>query len=81
MTSRERIIETINHRLPDYVPLDLGSNGQTGINASTLYRLRKAYGLPEHPIKICEPLQLLGEVEPDLLRKIGADVVPLWNRG
>jgi hypothetical protein len=37
--------------------------------------------LPEHPIKICEPLQLLGEVEPDLLRKIGADVVPLWNRG
>jgi hypothetical protein len=81
MTSRERVIAAINHRQPDYVPLDLGGCGQTGISASTLYRLRKAYGLAEHPIRICEPYQMLGTVEPDLLKKIGADVVPLWNRG
>lgn len=81
MTSRERLIAAINHQEPDYVPLDLGSNGQTGMSASTLYRLRKAYGLDEHPIRISEPFQLLGEVEEDLLKKVGADVVPLWNRG
>lgn len=81
MTSRERILAAINHREPDYVPLDLGSTGQTGINASTLYKLRKAYGLKEHPVRICEPYQLLGEVEEDLLKIVGADVVPLWNRG
>jgi uroporphyrinogen-III decarboxylase len=81
MTSRERVIAAINHRQPDYVPLDLGGCGQTGINASTLYKLRKAYGLAEHPIKVCEPMQLLGEVEEDLLKIIGGDVVPLWNRG
>jgi hypothetical protein len=81
MNSRERVIEAINHRQPDYVPMDLGGCGQTGINASSLYLLRKAYGLDEHPIKICEPLQLLGEVELDLIQKIGADVISLPNRG
>ncbi|MGN0356200.1 MAG: uroporphyrinogen decarboxylase family protein [Muricoprocola sp.] len=80
MNSRERVIATLNHQEPDYVPLDLGGCGQTGMNASTLYKLRKAYGLDEHPIKIVEPLQLLGEVELDLVEKIHGDVVPLWNR-
>jgi hypothetical protein len=80
MTSRERVIAAINHRQSDCVPVDIGGCGQTGINASTLYRLRKACGLPEHPVEICEPMQLLGTVEPDLLNKLGGDVVPLWNR-
>lgn len=81
MTSRERVTAALNHREPDYVPLDLGSCGQTGMNASTLYKLRKAYGLKEHPIKIVEPMQMLGEIELDLLEKIRGDVVPLWNKG
>ncbi|MDR2630964.1 MAG: hypothetical protein LBC60_08590 [Spirochaetaceae bacterium] len=81
MTSRQRVIEAINHREGDYVPLDIGGCGQTGINASTLYALRRAFGLKEHPIEICEPMQLLGTIEPDLLTKMGVDVVPLWNRG
>ncbi|MDR0473398.1 MAG: methyltransferase [Treponema sp.] len=81
MNSRERVLCAISHQQPDYPPLDLGGCGQTGINASTLYLLRKAYGLSEHPIEICEPLQMLGVVEEDLLKKIGADVIPLWNRG
>lgn len=81
MTSRERVIAAINHKESDYVPLDLGSSGQTGMNASTLYKLRKAYGLKEHPIRICEPYQLLGEVEEDLMKIVGADVIPMWNMG
>lgn len=81
MTSKERVIAALNHQQPDYVPMDLGGCGQTGINASTLFKLRKAYGLEEHPLKIVEPMQLLGEVEWDLLEKIKADVVPLWNMG
>lgn len=81
MTSRERVIAALNHQEPDYVPMDLGGCGQTGMSASTLYKLRKAYGLDEHPLKIVEPMQLLGEVEWDLVEKIKGDVVPLWNRG
>lgn len=80
MTSRERVIAALNHTQPDYVPMDLGGCGQTGMSASTLYKIRKEYGLDEHPIKIVEPYQLLGEVELDLVEKTGGDVLPLWNR-
>lgn len=79
MTSRERVIATINHEEPDYVPLDLGGCGQTGMNASTVYKLRKAYGLAEHPITISEPYQMLGTIDKDLLKRVGGDVLPLWN--
>lgn len=79
MTSRQRILETINHRQPDRVPVDLGATGQTGMNASTLYRLRKALGLEEHPIEISEIFQLLGKVDPDMMQYAGADVIGLNN--
>ncbi len=79
MTSRERIKQALNHKAPDQIPLDLGGCGQTGINASTLYRLRAGLGLAEEPIDICEPFQLLGTVGEDLRAALGVDVVPLWN--
>jgi len=79
MTSRERVRAALRHEQPDRTPIDLGGCGQTGISASTLYQLRKALGLPEHPIRVCEPYQMIGEVETDVLDAIGADVLPLWN--
>lgn len=79
MTSRERLIAALNHRQTDRPPIDLGATGQTGINASTLYRLRKELGLEEHRIRIIEPGQMLGEVEEDVLKALHADVVGLWN--
>lgn len=79
MNSRERLIATLNHQTPDRLPLDLGATGQTGISASTLYRLRKALGLEERRIKIIEPGQMLGEVDQDILEALGCDVIGLWN--
>lgn len=81
MTSRERVIAAINHQQPDRCPIDLGSTGQTGMNASTLYRFRKALGLDEHRIQLVEPFQMLGEIEPDVLQAVNSDVIGLWNRG
>ncbi len=81
MNSRERVIAAINHEQPDYTPMDLGGCGQTGMNASTVFKLRKALGLNEHDIKIVEPYQMLGEIEPDLLDIVKGDVLPLWNPG
>ena len=68
MTSRERLIAALNHQQTDRPPIDLGATGQTGINASTLYRLRKELGLKERRIRVIEPAQMLGEVEDDLLK-------------
>jgi hypothetical protein len=79
MNSRERLKKTLNHEQPDRVPLDLGATSQTGISASTLYGLRKALKLEDRPIKVHEPFQLLGYVEEDIMKKLGVDVIGLWN--
>ncbi|MBI9107443.1 MAG: methyltransferase [Spirochaetales bacterium] len=78
MTSRERVEKALRHQQPDRVPIDLGASGQTGINASVLYELRRELGLKERPIDICEPFQLLGNVDEDLRKALGVDTVPLW---
>lgn len=79
MTSRERVRAALNHQQPDQIPFDLGGCGQTGMNASTLYRLRKALGLEERPVEVCEPYQLLGSIDEDVRQALGVDVIPLWN--
>lgn len=81
MTHRERVLRALEHKQPDRIPVDFGATGQTGISASTLYKLRRLLGFDDHPIKIIEPFQLLGEVEEDLLEYFDVDVVGLWNRG
>lgn len=79
MTSRERLIETLNHRETDKVVVDMGATTITGINANALAKLRTALGLEERKIKINEPLQLLGMVEDDVRAALGIDVVDITN--
>ena len=79
MTSRERIIAALDHRATDRVPLDLGSNGQTGMQVSTVYKLRQALKLdpPGTPVKVINVSEMLGEIKPDLLAAVGGDAVGL----
>ena len=79
MNSRERLMAALNHQQTDRPPIDLGATGQTGISASTLYRLRQELGLKEQRIRIIEPAQMLGEVEDDVLKALQVDVIGLWN--
>lgn len=77
MTSRERVRKTINHIQPDMVPFDLGSTGITGISASSLTLLRKALNMYHGPVKVHEPYQILGDVEIDLIDRLGIDTISL----
>jgi len=79
VNSRERVQIAIEHEDPDRVPLDLGASAVTGIHVSSVYQLRQALGLdaPGTPVKVVEPYQMLGEVEPDLMGALGVDVVGL----
>ena len=79
MNSRERVLTTLNHREADRVPLDLGGCGQTGMHVSTVYLLRQALKLdpPGTPVKVVEPLQMLGEIAPDLRDALNVDTVSL----
>jgi uroporphyrinogen-III decarboxylase len=76
MTPRKRVEMILNHEFPDRVPIDFGAGGQTGIMASTLYRIKKHYGILEKDerIKIAEPYQMLGEVDESLRRYLRLDV-------
>ncbi|MBN1417141.1 MAG: methyltransferase [Planctomycetes bacterium] len=77
MTSRERVDAVLNGRMPDRLPLDLGGSAVTGMAASTVSRLRRHLGLEDGPVKVVEPYQMLGEIDEDLARILGVDVVDL----
>jgi len=83
MTSRERVELALNHKEPDRVPLDLGATAVTGMHARTVYLLRQALGLdpPGTPVKVIEPVQMLGEIKSDLLEALGIDAVMLTGTG
>jgi hypothetical protein len=77
MTPRERVRRALNHEVPDRVPLDLDSSVVTGISASAYGRLRLALGFEPKPVKVWEPLQMLGEVDLEIKEALGVDVAGL----
>lgn len=78
MTSKERVLKSLNHEEPDRLPMDFGSSFITGVHCSVVAELRRRYALEPRPVKICEPYQMLGEVEADLLDAMGLDVQPIF---
>lgn len=80
MKSRERLKTVLNHKQPDQIPIDFGSNAVTGIHVRIVEQLRRYYGLEKRPVKVIEPYQMLGEVEDDLMAVLGVDVVGLWGK-
>jgi hypothetical protein len=79
MNARQRVHLALEHQEPDRIPLDLGGSAVTGMQVNTVYRLRQALKLdpPGTPVKVVDPYQMLGEIEPDLMEALGVDVVPL----
>ena len=77
MRSRERVLAALDHREPDRVPIDLGSNLTSGIMAHALDKLRRHLGLAVRPVRVHEVFQMLGEVELDVVERLGADILPV----
>ena len=77
MTSRERLQAALDHRQPDHVPVDIGATFVTGIHVTAVAKLRRAVlgDQPGHRVKVCEPYQMLGEVDDELREALGIDVV------
>jgi len=81
MTGRERLQMTLHHRQPDRVAVDFGATAVTGIHVAALHRLRQALiPDPSYRVKVIEPYQMLGEVDPELAEKLGIDVTGLMTR-
>jgi hypothetical protein len=76
MNSRQRLHATLNHQQPDRVCVDFGATFVTGIHVAIVDKLRKALldGNSAY-VKVCEPYQMLGEVDDELREALAIDVV------
>lgn len=75
MTSRERVLAAINHRIPDKIPIDFGATPSTGISAIAYSRLKKHLGISVGKTKVYDVVQQLAEPEPMILDRFGVDVL------
>lgn len=77
--SKRDFLKTINHQQPDKVVVDFGSTAVTGIHVLIVEKLRKYFGLEKRPVKVIEPYQMLGEIDPELINAMDIDVIGLFS--
>ncbi|MCF7973458.1 MAG: methyltransferase [Phycisphaerae bacterium] len=77
MTPRERIIAAIEHRQPDQVPVDLGSNPSSGISAIAYHRLKQTLGVTKGHTRVYDVVQQLAQPEEAVLDRLGVDVLDI----
>jgi uroporphyrinogen decarboxylase len=71
MTSRERLLATLDHKEPDRVPIDLGGN-QTGIHRVAYQTLLDHLGI-EDDLKIMDAVQQLAQPCEEVLQRLRVD--------
>lgn len=82
LTSRERVIRTLNRERVDRYPIDLGSHMSTGISAFAYRNLRRYLGLSVDSIWVPDLVQMLAYVDEDILQRFHIDCVllePRWH--
>jgi uroporphyrinogen decarboxylase len=72
MTSRDRVLKSLSHEIPDRVPIDLGGF-QTGIHRIAYERLINHLGI-EDEITIMDPVQQLAKPCEELLQRFHVDI-------
>lgn len=77
MTSRERVMAAINHKQPDYVPLDLGGTPSSGISAIAYNNLKKYLGITGGQTRIFDVVQQVAQPEMEILDRFGVDVLDI----
>jgi uroporphyrinogen decarboxylase len=78
MNSRERILTALDHREPDRIPFDLGACQVTGIHVVAHKNLRKALGLPEVEVALCDAVQQLAAIDDDVVTRMNIDIRGLY---
>jgi len=77
MISRERVLAAINHKQPDYVPLDLGATPSSGISAIAYNNLKKYLGMTGGQTRIFDVVQQVAQPEMEILDRFGVDVLDI----
>lgn len=69
----------MEHKTPDCVPVDFGATSVTGVHCRIVEALRNHYGLEKRPVRVIEPFQMLGEIDPELQDVMCVDCVPVFG--
>jgi uroporphyrinogen decarboxylase len=80
MTSRERVIRTLNREATDRFPIDLGSHMSTGISMFAYWHLREYLGWSTEDIWVPDLVQCLAYVEEDVRQRFHVDCILLAPR-
>ncbi|MDD4890143.1 MAG: uroporphyrinogen decarboxylase family protein [Phycisphaerae bacterium] len=81
MTSRERVVRSLNFQPTDRPAKDLGAMRSTGVSAFAYPRLRAALGLPPRLPRVYDLGQMLALIDVDVLDALGCDVVAVEGDG
>ncbi|GHV81329.1 hypothetical protein AGMMS49944_31200 [Spirochaetia bacterium] len=57
MGSREDVLQSLNHKQPEKLPLDLGGTPSSGVSAIGYNKLKKALGINDRSCKIYDVVQ------------------------
>lgn len=80
MTGKEKLKLAVNHEEGPLL-LDIGGMPTTGIHCIVLEQVRAYLGLEKRPIKILEPVQMLGILDEDIREALGIQTQPCWGAG
>lgn len=78
MTGKEKLKLALNHEEGPLL-LDIGGMPTTGIHCIVLEQVREYLGLEKRPIKILEPVQMLGVLDEDIREALGIQTQPCWG--
>lgn len=76
MTSRERVLRTVNFQETDRVPIDLGGMKASGIGVKAYNRVKAMLGI-HTKTRIWDPRFMIASVEEPVMRRFHLDIVPL----
>jgi uroporphyrinogen decarboxylase len=82
LTSRQRVLRTLNRQPVDRMPIDLGSHTSTGISAFAYWNLREYLGLYTTNIWLPDMVQVLAFVDEDIRQQFHLDCIllePKWS--
>jgi len=75
MASRRRVLDAIEHRQPDRVPIDLGGTPSSGISAIAYNRLIRQLNIHVGPAKVYDVVQQLAQPDDAVLDFLEIDVM------
>ena len=76
MTSRERVLRTVNFQPADRAPIDLGAMKASSISVKAYNQVKARLGM-ETPTRIWDPKFMIASVEEAVMQRFHLDVAPL----